>query len=191
MNPCAKTRKRIALMASGVLGVKQAEALREHFTNCPGCRVYWQSMSDLTGRLKNAASLPAAEASESFHREVAREIATQQRPFSFSQWAMVVRRFLPGHRLIGVGVSVAVIVAVVLAYEPFRRRPHLLHGDRTRTASVASRVEAPPSTLASYRRAAEISPESLDTFLALQATRTSTAADTFTVSSILRDSPDN
>jgi len=191
MNPCAKTRKRIALMASDVLDVKEAEELREHITNCRGCRIYWQSMSDLTGRLKNAASLPAAEASESFHRTVARKIAAQRRHFSFSQWAIAVQRLLPGYRLAGFGVSVAVILAVVLVFEPFRRRPHLPHGDPTGTASVASRVEAPPSTLASYRRAAEISLDGLDTFLTLQAARTSTATDTFTVSSTLHDSPDN
>ena len=191
MNPCAKTRKRIALMASDGLNMKEAEALREHITNCRGCRIYWQSMSDLTERLKNAGSLPAAEASESFHREVARKIAAQQRHFSFSQWAIAVQRLLPGHRLAGFGVSVAVIVAVLVVFEPFRHRSHLPQGDRTGPASVASRGEAPPSTLASYRRAAEISLESLDTFLTLQAARTSTATDTFTVSSTLHDSPDN
>jgi len=190
MNPCAKTRKRIALMASDVLDVKESEALREHITNCRGCRIYWQSMSDLTGRLKNAGSLPAAEASESFHREVARKIAAQ-RHFSFSPWAIAVQRLLPGRRLAGFGVSVAVIVAVLVVFEPFRHRSHLPQGDRTGPASVSSRVEAPPSTLASYRRAAEISFESLDTFLTLQAARTSTATDTFTVSSPLHDSPDN
>ena len=191
MNPCAKTRKRIALMASDGLDVKEAEALREHITNCRGCRIYWQSMSDLTGRLKNAGSLPAAEASESFHRAVVRKIAAQQRHFSLSQWAIAVQRFLRGHRLAGFGVGVAVIVAVLVVFEPFRHRSPLPQDDRTGPASVASRVEAPPSTLASYRRAAEISPESLDTFLTLQAARTSTATDTFTMSSTLHDSPDN
>jgi len=191
MNPCAKTRKRIALMASDVLDVKEAEALREHIASCPGCRVYWRSISDLTGRLKNAGSLPAAEASESFHREVARKITAQPRHFSFSQWARAVQRLLPEHRLAGLGISVAVIVAVLVVFEPFRHRSPLPQDDRTGPASVASRVEAPPSTVASYRRAAEISLDSFDTFLTLQAARTSTATDTFTVSSTLHDSPDN
>jgi anti-sigma factor RsiW len=190
MNPCAKSRKRIALMASDVLDVQEREALREHIADCPACRAYWRSMSDLTGRLKNAGSLPAAEATESFHRGVARKIAAPRRHFAFYQWAIAVQRLLPGHRLAGFGVSVAVIVAVLLVFEPFRRRPNLPHVDRDGAASVASRV-APPSTLASYRRAAEISLESLDTFLTQQAARTSTATDTFQVSSTLQDSPDN
>jgi hypothetical protein len=190
MNPCAKTRKRIALMASEVLDAKEAGALRQHIAACPGCGVYWRSMSDLTGRLKNARPLPAAEATESFHRGLARKIAAQRPHFAFYQWAIAVRRLLAGHRLAGLGVSVAVIVAVLLVFEPFQRRPHLPRGDRTEAPSFASRV-APVSTLASYRRAAEISLESLDTSLSLEAARTSTATDTFKVSSALRGSPDN
>src|SRR2546422_414387 len=99
MNPCAKNKRRVAWMAAGVLDATDAEALRQHLESCPGCRRYWQSMSDLSERLVNASDLPLAEPTESFHQRVIQKIRAQESRTPFSDWLDALQRLWVERRL--------------------------------------------------------------------------------------------
>src|SRR5262249_49554641 len=99
MNPCAKNKRRIAWMASGLLDATDVEALRRHLESCPDCRIYWQSMSELSERLVNASDLPQAQPTESFHQRVVQKIRAQQRRTPFSDWLAAIQRLWKERRL--------------------------------------------------------------------------------------------
>ena len=187
MKACRKNKMRIAWMASGVLDTAEGKVLAEHFKNCPGCRLYWQRMSGLTERLHNAGDPPPAEATESFHRKVVRQILAQESRFSFSAWATALQRCGWKRGLAGVGVSVAVGFAAVLLLQHVRRdedQASLRPSPAVVRPGVAG--AAPPDALASYRRVADISLESLDDLLTRQAAQTFSPSESFTVSSLVK-----
>ena len=191
MKPCAKNKPRIAWMASGVLEDAEAEALRRHLELCPGCQRYWQSMSELPERLMKHQHLPHAEPSESFHRRLVQRIAAEQpgSPFSLA----VAQRFLGEHRLAAaISASAGLAIAALLWQRGLNHAEQHLPS-RVTVAEVHDRVgyPAPPPTLASYHRAADISLETLDARLIQEAARKSTATETFTISSLLRHSSEN
>ncbi len=74
MKPCSPNRAKIAWLALGALERAQAEALRQHLARCAACRRYWEELSSLTEQLTAAAPDPGLEATESFHRRVARKL---------------------------------------------------------------------------------------------------------------------
>jgi len=192
MNPCGKNKKRIAWMVSGGLDTTQAEALGEHFKICPGCRLYWQDLSELTIRLQHAADLPQAEATESFHRKVVRKISRQKSPSPFSEWATALQRFWPKQRLTILVVGAAFGIAAILLIHHFNleQRPAPVRLSSA-VAQKASMSRASSSTLASYRRVADISIESLDDLLTQQAARASSPGETLTVSSSMKTALEN
>jgi hypothetical protein len=71
MKPCSSNRKLIAWLALGALDAGKAAALRDHLADCPGCRCYWEEISNVTETLASAQPDSNLEASECFYRKVA------------------------------------------------------------------------------------------------------------------------
>jgi hypothetical protein len=192
MNPCAKNKRSIAWMAAGVLDVTDAEVLRQHLNSCPPCQRYWQSMCELSERLVNASDLPQAAPTESFHRSVVLKITAQGQRTSLFNWVTVIQRFWQERPLATLSTGVVLTFATLLWIRSFSHQTH--HGPSpvqiVVTAETPARATSPP-TLASYRRAADTSLENLDALLTQEAARTSSASETFTVSSLLTSSLEN
>jgi anti-sigma factor RsiW len=191
MNPCAKNKRRIAWMAAGVLDETDAETLRQHMAGCPACRRYWQSMCELSERLVNAGDPPTAEPTGSFHRTLVRKIRAQQQRTPLFDCVTIVQRLFRGRPLARFSAGVALALTVLLWVHLSRDAPRVRSGVHVVAVPDAAGPAAPPPTLASYRRAADISLERLDALLTREATRTSPAGETFTVSSLLRPSLEN
>src|SRR6185503_508089 len=102
MTPCAKNKRRIAWLASGVLGAADAETLRQHLESCPGCRHYWQGMTDLSERLVNASTLPDAEPTPSFHRRIVQGINAVEKDKPFFVSVNALRTLWAGRRIAAV-----------------------------------------------------------------------------------------
>ena len=192
MNPCAKNKRPIAWMAAGVLDAADAESLRQHFESCPHCQRYWQNMCELSERLVNAGDLPQAAPTESFHRSVVLKITAQGQRTPLFNWVIVIQRFWHERPLATFSIGVVLTLATLLWIRSFSHETH--HVPSTVRIVVTTETPlraAPPSTLASYRRAADISLENLDALLTQEAARTSSASETFTVSSLLASSLEN
>jgi hypothetical protein len=191
MNPCAKNKQRIAWMAAGVLDVTDAETLRQHMAGCPACRRYWQSMCELSERLVSASDLPTAEPTGSFHRTLVQKITAQKQCTPLFDWVIIIQRLCRERPLVTFSASVALALTVLL-WIHISRDPHRVRsGAQVVAVPDAAGHVAPPPTLASYRRAADISLERLDALLTQEAARTSPAGETFTVSSLLKPSLEN
>jgi len=190
MNSCAKNKQRIAWMAAGVLEVTDAETLRRHVEGCPECRSYWQSMCELSERLVNASELPNAQPTEFFHRTVVQKITNEEQRARFFDWVIIIQRLCRERPL--ATFAAGVVLALLLWINNFGRDAHRVPSG-VQVVAVPNTAEhaAQPSTLASYRRAADISLERLDTLLTQEAARTSPAGETFTVSSLLERSLEN
>jgi len=192
MNPCSKNKQRIAWMASGILDLPDAEALRQHLKSCPDCRRYWQSMSELSERLVNASDLPQTEPTESFHQRVVQKIKTQEDRTPFSDWLVTIQRLWAERRLATISAGIALGLVTLLLIQSFRRDgPPVPSESPIAVVPEPARPAASPPTLASYRRAAERSLESLDALLTRQAARNSFPSETLTISSLLKQSSDN
>src|SRR5262245_43831400 len=77
MKPCPSKRKEITWLALGALEAAEERDLRAHLERCAGCRAHYQEISQLTDALA-AVKLPSVpEASENFHRQVARQIRAE------------------------------------------------------------------------------------------------------------------
>lgn len=189
MNPCAKNKRRIAWMASGVLDEIEAQTLRQHLETCPGCRSYWQSMSEISERLVKASGSPQAEPAKSFHGRVAHKIQQLERATPFLSWMSAVQRLLPPRRLAAVSAVVMIGTATLIWFQNSRRdKQPSLPRKQIITVHLTSPPAAPPPTLALYRRAAETSFETLDALLTREAARNASVFETFTVSSLLAQS---
>ena len=185
MNPCRKNKRRIAWMAAGVLETADAETLREHLEICPGCRRHWENMSALSERL-NAAGLPDAEPTGSFHRRVVRRIQTEEQAAPLFAWVTTLRRLRGERRLAPIVLGGVLGIATLLWMQSLssdedRGSTRLRLAETNETARQASL----PATLGSYRRAGDISFENLDAALTRQIATKSSTVETFTVSSLL------
>ena len=185
MNPCSKNKRSLALMAAGALAAATPPALREHLVSCAGCRQYWESMCALSGRL-NSTELPHAELPESFHARLVRQIRNHEKAPPILIWLAGIRRLWSGRAFVTVTVGAALAIAFLVSWQNFRE-------DKKRTSvSLAvqpiSQAPTPPSpapTLASYRRAANVSLENLDAVLAREIAPKPSTVETFTFSSLL------
>ncbi|MDB6031430.1 MAG: hypothetical protein JWM16_1768 [Verrucomicrobiales bacterium] len=192
MNPCAKNKRSIAWMAAGVLDVTDAETLRQHMEGCASCKCYWQSMCELSERVVSANNLPNAEPTELFHRTVVQKIRKQAQHACFFDWIIIVQRLCRERPLATFSAGVVVMLALLLWINNSGRDAHRVpSGVRVATVPNSAGRAAPPSRLSSYHRAADISPERLDTLLTQNAARTSPAGETFTVSSLRERSLEN
>ena len=192
MNPCAKNKRSIAWMAAGVLDVAAAESLRQHFETCPHCQRYWQSMCELSERLVNASDLPQAAPTESFHQSVVLRITAQGQRTPLFNWVTVIRRFWHERPLATFSTGVVLTFATLLWIRSFSHETHPVPSPVRIVVTTETPLRAaPPPTLASYRRAAEISLENLDALLTQEAVRTFSVSETFTVSSLLTPSLEN
>ena len=185
MNPCRKNKRRIAWMAAGVLETANAETLREHLETCPGCRRHWENMSALSERL-NAAELPDAEPTESFHRRVVRKIQEEQKTAPLFAWGTLLRRLWWERRLASIAVGGALAIATLLWIQSFSpdEEPGSAPMRIAQTTESATQALLPP-TLGAYRRAGDISFEKLDAALTRQIAAKASPVETFTVSSSL------
>jgi anti-sigma factor RsiW len=185
MNPCAKNKRRLAWRASGVLHVADAEALRRHLESCSGCRRYWQSISELSERLVNASDLPRAEPTESFHQRVVQKIRAQEQRAPLFTWVITIQRLWRERRPATFSAGVALGIVTLLWIQNFRRDEHPVPSGAQIAVISAPACAVSPPTMASYRRAADISLESLDALLTQEASRKSHTDETLTVSSLL------
>ena len=174
MKACAKNRKWIAWLAMDALEAHQARELRAHIEACEGCRRLLEETSEMTRALRKAQIPTGIEASESFHRRVARAIKAEE---SRSLWAAVVAPFrgAPLKWRVALPVLGAMAAAVVALS---------VLAPRSRTGNVPSpvpssarAVSAPswdsdlPPTLANYQLVANRSLEDLDELLTRQGNR--------------------
>jgi hypothetical protein len=183
MNPCAKNKRRIAWMAAGVLDETQAEALRPHLENCPGCRSYWNSLCNLAEQLVRASDLPPAHLPPSFHERVGQKIQPREKTAPLFHWVGLRHWLFVERRLAAIAGVIVLGAGVLLGIQSLRGgKQH--RSVETTTIHQAAPSVTPPHTLASYRRAAEISLENLDTLLAKEGTGNASEMKTFTVSSL-------
>jgi anti-sigma factor RsiW len=194
MKPCAKNRKWIAWLALDALEAQQARELCAHIDACEGCRCYLEETSKMTRALKEAQTRTEIEASEAFHRRVARAIRAEE---SRSLWEAVAAPFrgtsLKWRAALPVlgAMAVAMVALSVLV-------------SRFRTGSVPSPAPSPaqavsapslssdlPPTLANYRLVANQSLEDLDELLTRQGNRNRSSAPIYrALSFALADLPD-
>jgi anti-sigma factor RsiW len=192
MNPCPKNKPRIAWMAAGVLDATEAQALRQHLGTCPGCRGYWHAMSALSERLVNASDLPLAEPTESFHRRVGQNIQELEKAPPLFNWVIILHRLLVERRLTAISAAMVLGVVTLLWLPRFGGDQQRFPAPGPMTTIRETRPPpASPPTVASYRRAAEVSLESLDALLTKQVARNASAIENFSVSSLLARSSEN
>jgi len=182
MKCCHRKRKTIALLAANALDTDPAEKIRLHLQSCPGCRSYFEDVSHLTRKVENVASLPEAELSGSFHRDLARRIANQSKPSPFGGLAAMIRPWLATGRLLTATAVVA--LAIVVAYLMSSHRPAQSSPLITRHDPVAEKGAGPATfpTLAVYHRTTG-SPEALDALLTRQAFGEGSAPESLAISS--------
>jgi anti-sigma factor RsiW len=171
MKACAKNRKWIAWLALDALDAQQARELRAHIEACEGCRRYLEEMSKMTRALKEAQTGTDIEASESFHRKVARAIWAQE---SWSLREAVVAPFrgtplrwratLP---MLGAMALVMVVLSVLVSRSRTGSVPSPAPSSARAVSAPGLNSELPP-TLANYRLIANRSLEDLDELLTRQ-----------------------
>jgi hypothetical protein len=190
MNPCAKNKRRLAWMAADLLEADEAKALRAHLERCPGCRNYWQDLSDLSERLAKVKDLPEVDLPASFHGQVRQRIHELEKPSLLFQWASNLRHLLLERRLAAVTAAVIIGIGMLLWRQGLREEKQRNPRPDITVQRAAPPVTSPP-TLASYRRAAEISLESLDALLTKEVVHNGVTIETFTVASLLAPSAEN
>jgi hypothetical protein len=176
MNPCIRYKKKLALMASGVLEEGECQQLERHLWECPGCRQYWQEISAICREHSQVVDhLPLIANPEGFHQRLARRINSPardprllRRPVFFD-WLSDRRWQL--------AVATAVMVVLGLTILQFRSEP-------VRPKSIASTAKSAEPTVAptdtqptflAYRLAADKSLDALDAMLTREAAQASGA----------------
>ncbi len=184
MKPCTRNRERIAWLAVDALEAEQAAALRDHIAACEGCRRYWEEMSNVTERLAAAAPEFGLEASEAFHRAVARKLRQAEAGSVLENPGQWLRELFLSWRV--VVPALAVLVIALLTMVVFRQ-----HGSfsvathpTAQGAAVGSARDLAP-TLANYRMAASQSLEKLDELLTQEGNKPLPPAPTLTASGLM------
>lgn len=165
MKPCSKNRKLIAWLAVDALDAKQATALREHFTQCKGCRGYWAEISNVTQGLKAAPSASDLEASDSFYRRVAERLKAVEPSSVLGDLAMSFRESLLNWR-VAVPAAAVMIIAIIVLVAPPRTPTVSVSTPGTVQATLSSKSGNDLSpTLANYQMIANQSLDKLDELL--------------------------
>jgi hypothetical protein len=79
MKPCPRNRERIALLAMDALESRNEAELRAHIESCAGCRCYFEELSSVAGKLREAEPESRGQPSASFHRNLMGALAGAKR----------------------------------------------------------------------------------------------------------------
>jgi anti-sigma factor RsiW len=194
MKPCPKNRKPIALLALDALPAQPARSLRAHIEQCDGCRAYFEETLKITRALQPQEAEPELEATESFHRAVARAIRTAERtpPSVAALFPFRIRLPRPRATFPTLGAIAAAVVALCIL------APRL--SVKTAPSPPISSAQTLPSpgfdpglrpTLANYNAVANRSLDDLDDLLTRQANRRHSPAPIYRASILgLADFPE-
>lgn len=190
MKPCSRNRKLIAWLALDALDAGKAAALRDHLAVCPGCRRYWEEISNVTETLASAQPDCELEASACFHRKVAAKLQAVEAGSVLEDLPAWFRGSILNWRVAMPGI--AVLAIAVLAMVAPRRHP-------------AASVSAPPAaqavsasdsdsdlapTIGNYQMVANQSLEKLSELLTRQGNKNLPPVPIYTASSLtLADEP--
>jgi hypothetical protein len=170
MKACLTKRKRIALLATNSLEIKQEQELRAHLDGCPGCRRYFEEISGVARRLRAVEPKPDGYPPPSFHRNLKAALAETQRESVLERlWVQVwvawgLRFALPA------GVAAALVIAAWLFMEPRANIPvPALLADHQIAAPIPKSDLEP--TFANYEMAVHQSFDKLDELLTEQGNR--------------------
>jgi len=162
MNPCAKHREELAMLALGELGSRQSETARAHMETCQGCREYFHDIRRLQTNLSAAPVDETITASTAFHRRTAGAVraASTRREYGTTQLSLIWKTAIPALCLLA-------ILAILRA--PGRRENSAQPDTQPAAATAAfPETDSLRPTMANYLLAANQSPEALDALLATQ-----------------------
>lgn len=187
MKPCAKNRQRLGWLAINALEPRQTEELRAHLETCPGCRHYFQEMTGLVVKLTATGPMPEIEASEAFHRALARRIEAEGKPGAWAAlWAFIRSAGLKWRVVAPVTVGVAAAVfAVLIALAPQRRQLSVARVVEPVAATTKTATDVSP-TLGNYRMLVNRSFDALDQELTREEETSPAGAPVYTMSNMAR-----
>jgi anti-sigma factor RsiW len=176
MNPCAKNKKEIALLAAGGARADSTRELRAHLRACGACQQYFEEMSRVIRNLESTAPETSMRASDEFHRKVAARIVLHNTSF----WPLKFQRLFRPARL-GPGAAVLALVAMLFV---------VASRDKIKTASSPAThsdvaFSFSPPTLGFYQMTANHSLDDIDRLLSRQAKTSSGSEKIYTAASVL------
>ncbi|MBI5385258.1 MAG: hypothetical protein HZA90_11305 [Verrucomicrobia bacterium] len=162
MKPNTCDRKAVALLACSALNAEATIAITRHLAACPACRGYFEEMSALAARHRDAArALPPAEISPQTRARVAAAIRRDSRRWPEEVLPGLGRRWMP--------VAAAAVVGLLLAGGAMlllrRPLPPTLVVSQVAARLSSKGTTAPGSKFITYRLALNRSPEELDRLL--------------------------
>lgn len=186
MNPCRTNKRLIALMAAGALPESDGREIRLHLAECPGCQSYWNDMTALAARLEAESTPESVEVLNKFHQQwVARVIDHEPRTSWFSP-VRIGSGFWRKPLAFGAMAALLLVLITFMLWQNGRSPARFADSAPLLHPPPAAAVPAPP-TLASYHRAAEISPEALDTLITQQSRQHRPAPPPVTTSTLLNE----
>jgi hypothetical protein len=191
MNPCAKNRKSIALLALDELGGESSRELRTHLETCEGCRRYYDELSNVTGTLALLETDQNIRTSATFHRRVVNALRTEapvRKEGALERFLLSLTNHPAAWKAAG---ALAVLIAALVLIVPAHRAP--LPVPATAPAPIAANI-APPGnvsadmepTIANYQMVADRSLDKLDDLLTRQGNRNPPPAPIYTASDFAR-----
>jgi len=184
MKPCSRNRKLIAWLALDALDARRAAALRDHLALCPGCRRYWEEISNLVEGLAAGPPDSSLEASRSFHRGVAEKLRAIGSGSVLENLTACLRGRVLAWR--AVLPALAVLLVAVLVFVTPRRQPAPARAAPPAVPVVSasgSGSDLAP-TLANYQLIASRSLQALDELLTRQGNDRLPPAPIYTASSV-------
>jgi hypothetical protein len=187
MKPCASNKKSLTWLASGALEPDEAEALRKHILQCPGCSTYLEEIAGVTQGLSNLESASNIQGSAGFHQRVLRVLEAQAAP----KKSLVenLRAFIFAWRfaLGGLGATaMALLILALVLRAPVGTLPPPSGPAPAPPQLVSNRSVAP--TLANYRSRINESLDGFDHLLDTQANRPGSTSQYLTVSTLAKAS---
>jgi hypothetical protein len=180
MKPCSKNRKPLAWLALEELEAGRAAALREHLSQCEGCRGYWEEISSVANGLTAAKAVSKIEPSEFFYRRVAERLQAAGRRSIWENLAADLRGTMLNWR-VALPVAAALVV-VFVSIVALRQSPVVsptpLFGVQSESASSSDLAP----TIANYQRVAGQSLEKLDKLLTEQGNKALPPAPVYSAS---------
>ena len=137
MKPCSRNRKLIAWLALRALDAGKAAALRDHLAVCPGCRRYWEEISNVTKTLASAQPDSELEVTELFHQKLAEKLQAVESPSLLEELSVWLRRSILSWR---VAVPAIVVLVIVLLTISGQRR------HSASTAQMTATVQGEPTS---------------------------------------------
>jgi Putative zinc-finger len=184
MEPCSKHKKAITWLALEVLETEESAALRAHLAHCKDCRAYFEQLSNITDKLACTAPDSSIEASEHFHRGVARKLELAQSSSTFGNLSTWFRYSILSWR-----VALPVVAALVIALtvllpsrkHPVNPQPLIPLAQIQRPSSSDTDLEP---TVANYQKVANQSLEQLSDLLTKQGNKSLPPAPLYTASGL-------